>query len=188
MSMGQRAALANVMRLYGNARSTERFGRSSPAWAAFGTLASEIGRIPGLSRLTLKWSIGRGAWARIPWVALLHPDLAESVRKGVAIVLLLRADLTGAYLTLSQGVSRAGGDMELWRRAVELRHYCETLADRGFQLDGKIDLRDRGYLARGYQQGTIAHRLYDAERLPEDPEIERDFTGLASVYTALPRS
>jgi len=140
-------------------------------------------------KLKIQPSIGNGKWADVPWIAFLDERGAKSVREGVDCVLLFRRDMTGVYLTLNQGVEGPKGRLgkrlayeELRNRAQSIRSASQQLRTAGFSLDDTIDLRvDKGRGA-DYQVSTIAHKLYEAERIPDDAAILEDLEAVLKAY------
>jgi hypothetical protein len=103
-----RDALEQVLAEYAEARRSEPFGRESRIWGLWEQLGQAFrATAPVTSRPTLKvqWSAGQGNWARVPWVAFLDARETSTTQRGVYPVLLVRQDLSGAYLTLAQGVT-----------------------------------------------------------------------------------
>ena len=103
-------------------------------------------------------------------------------------MLLFREDLSGAYLTLAQGVTepgklgRAGMVAHLESVAFEVRRQSPELRAAGFQLDSAVDLKTSASLGRNYEHSVIAHKLYENGRVPQDDEILRDLEAVLIAY------
>jgi hypothetical protein len=103
-------------------------------------------------------------------------------------VLLFRKDLSGAYLTLAQGVTepgklgRAGMVAHLESVAFEVRRQSPELRAAGFHLDSAVDLKTSASLGRNYQHSVIAHKLYVTGGVPDDDEILRDLEAVLIAY------
>ena len=179
------AGLSEILKQYGRARERDGF-KAHPLRTVMTDLAAAIGRPACTSRLQVRWSVGQGNWATIPWVALLDPEVTDRVSRGVYVIFLFRADLSGVYLTLNQGTtemgSGAGVAVELRRRAQALREGCGALPARGFLLDNTIDLHSTTPIARGYQHATAAHKVFEAGKVPEDAVIEADLAAVCGAY------
>lgn len=141
--------------------------------------------------LEIAWSAGKGGKSKVPWVALLDRRVTKSTRTGVYGVYLFRQDLSGVYLALGLGAAGTVGRFydvsrrdrrDLQARAMRLQPFCHELASRGFSTEQAIDLRTDSKLGRGYEAGTIAHRLYTVEALPEDRVLLDDLGALLSAY------
>jgi 5-methylcytosine-specific restriction protein B len=85
------------------------------------------------STLTVKFSMGQGNWATIPWIALLDTRETDTTQRGTYCVYLFREDMSGIYLKLAQGVTEpmkqygaAKGRKHLRARAKALRRYGEN--------------------------------------------------------------
>lgn len=87
---------------YQGGRSEGSFGSSHPVWKTFTKLKKGIESLSVLrSRPTLRveWSVGKGSWARVPWVAIIDSREADAPTGGVYCVFLFREDMSGVYLT-----------------------------------------------------------------------------------------
>jgi hypothetical protein len=190
----QSGSVSNVLRQilqgYSSARQTETFGKASKMWRLFDSLKTALEKSdPVRSRpyLQVEPSVGKGNWSKVPWVALLDKRVTKSTRDGTYAVLLFREDMTGLYLTLNQGVDRPNRELGrteaaslLQSRAAAIRQAIPSLGT-SFQIDDTIDLRSDG-LGSDYEKSTIAHQLYEAERLPDDEAITDDLEELLAGY------
>jgi hypothetical protein len=139
--------------------------------------------------MKVKWSVGSGEWAKVPWIALLDERETASTQRGVYGVFLFRQDMSGVYLTFNQGVAEfkkqhgaAAGLQLLRERAESLRRDLRDLSTRGFALDDQVDLRTEAGLGRDYEVSTIAYKLYERGGIPSDIEIEADLGALLNAY------
>ena len=99
-----KTAFDNILSTYLRARR-KPFGREPALWRVFDELFRQLEAYVN-SRLTLKikWSVGKGDWARVPWIAIVDERETKSTRHGVYLVYLFREDLSGVYLALNQGI------------------------------------------------------------------------------------
>ena len=176
---------------YGEARRSQAFGKAAPVWRRFEDLGVAFRMaLPVTERPTLRvqWSAGQGNWARVPWVAFLDARETDTTQRGVYPVLLIRQDLSGAYMTLAQGVTepkklgRVAATSFLQGIAARVREQSPELRDAGFALDGNIDLRSDPGLGRDYEISTIAHKFYEGGAVPSDDDIIGDLEALANAY------
>ena len=56
--------------------------------------------------LLVRYGTGMGNVANVPWVAILDGRETKTTTKGIYVVFLFKADMTGLYLTLNQGVGK----------------------------------------------------------------------------------
>ena len=185
-------SLEQIMHTYVSIRTTKPYGHDPDLWRCFESVRDKIQRMPTIrSRPDLKatWSVGKGNWNHIPWLALLSERETTSTQQGVYCVFLFREDMSGVYLTLNQGVTEPknrlgsqGGLEEVERRASELRVTSRQLAKTGFTLDASIDLHAGAGLGRDYEKSTIAYKLYEKGGVPSDDEIRADIEALLEVY------
>jgi len=184
--------LEQILSQYVDARNNDEFGKSHTLWGSFESIQKELAGSTTLEHrptLEVKWSVGQGNWARVPWIAFLDSRETDTTQRGVYCVYLFRQDMTGVYLTYNQGVSeliqehgrRDARDL-MHTRAETLREDCSSLVTRGFSLDDGIDLRtDRG-LGAEYEHSTIAYKLYPADTIPADDDLLEDLEAVVTVY------
>jgi 5-methylcytosine-specific restriction enzyme B len=174
-----RDGIEAILSAYLQARAVQPFGSSAPIWETFRALGSAFNDSPPVANrdtVQATWSAGAGNWARVPWVAFLDSRETATTQRGVYPALLFRQDMTGAYMTLAQGVTepkklgRAEATAFLQGVATRVRAQSSDLA-AGFALDGNIDLRSEPGLGRDYEISTIAHKLYPAGEVPADDQI-----------------
>jgi 5-methylcytosine-specific restriction protein A len=132
--------------------------------------------------------MGQGFWATIPWIAILDARETSKPSEGVYVVYLFRADMSGVYLTLSQGASSlmiGKGRVQLRGRARALRTRCKALSQYGFDVQAGLDLQSGAPLARGYGDSTIAYKLYAQGAIPSDPALIDDLGRVVASYKTL---
>jgi hypothetical protein len=137
----------------------------------------------------VSWSLGAGRWASVPWVALMDDRETDSTQRGIYCVFLFREDMSGVYLTLNQGVTdfvkehgQVAAREVLRDRATMIRGQVAELQTLGFKVDDGIDLHTDSTRGRAYESGTIAYKLYAAENIPTDVEINEDLSALLEAY------
>jgi hypothetical protein len=186
-----REGLERFMYLYPECRSRP-FGTDPDLWGVLSRLRQSLETVPSVVRrptIRVTWSVGQGNWARVPWITLLDERETDTTQRGIYVALLFREDMSGVYLTFIQGATEPkklhGGTsgLQLLREtATALRDQCAELAGFGFRLDPDVDLRTEGALGRDYEAATIAYKLYERGRVPNDEDITRDLEDLLSVY------
>jgi hypothetical protein len=185
--------IEKILSEHASARSGQPFGSAHPLWKTFTAFARKVEallNITAASTLRVEWSLGKGNWSRVPWLAIIDARETEAPTGGIYCVFLFREDMSGVYLTLNQGVTNprqelgvADARTYLQDRASRLRRLASALEDRDFLLDDGIDLRSWG-LGESYQESTIAYKLYEAGQVPPDLEITGDLQALLASYQA----
>ncbi len=174
---------------YVEARKTP-FGKVSPLWNEFKILSKRLQDSvrQEFPHVQVVGSAGKGNWAEVPWVSILDERVTTRTTDGVYCVYLFRADMSGVYLTFNQGVTetikrhgRQAGLTILQDRAQKIAERFPALRQQGFVCDEPIVLRG-GQLGSDYEVGTIAHKFYPAETIPEDKSLLKDLRHLLSVY------
>lgn len=183
--------LQKILDVYVQARTKESFAGHSLR-TDFESVKVKLAELPAISNsstLKVKWSMGQGNWAKVPWIALLDERETATTQRGVYCVYLFRQDMSGVYLTFNQGVThliedkgKPGAYAVLRARAQELRPLCAQLVNSGFRLDEAIDLKAEPGLGADYEPSTIAHKFYEAGKIPDDKILLSDFAALVSVY------
>jgi 5-methylcytosine-specific restriction protein B len=186
-----RQSLQTILESYTQARNNQAFAGHTLR-GVFETIKGAICSLPAIAtnpKFIVKWSIGKGNWARVPWIALLDERETDTTQHGVYCVYLFCQDMSGVYLTFNQGVTqlidskgRVGAYAALRARAQELRPMCAPLLERGFKITETIDLKAEPGLGSDYEQSTIAHKYYEAGNLPDDQTLTADLEALVSVY------
>lgn len=184
--------LQYILDNFQTSKNTEQFNSNNSIWKKFEELVRTINKsklIQEYPNIKVEWSIGRGNWARVPWIAFLDNRETNTTQSGVYGVFLFREDMSGVYITYNQGVTKIlnengarEGRRILQEKANELRNDCEILIDKGFKLDDEIDLKASRGLGSDYQVSTIAYKLYEKDNIPDDKIILDDIGSVLKVY------
>lgn len=182
--------LEAILNQYNEAKKG-KFSGSHPINAHFDSLRQHLADagVKNAPLVSVDYSIGKGNWATVPWISFLDSRITNSTVSGVYAVLLFRADMSGFYLTLNQGVTKpldelgaAKGKEFLLQTADNVRRRCPGLRAAGFALDNNIDLRVEKGLGSQYAFSTIAHKYYEKGRVPNDREFLDDIRELMRAY------
>ncbi|HEX9986045.1 MAG TPA: DUF3578 domain-containing protein [Thermoanaerobaculia bacterium] len=188
--MSVQSSLERVLANYIAARSSP-FRGGSAIHEAFDDATEELYRFDAVQRypsLLVDYSVGKGKWALLPYISILDSRETTTPQRGFYCEFLFREDMSGVYLTLTQGTTEPGerlgrGVRREWlkRNAALVRAELPELAAR-FRLDDDIDLRATRSQGRAYGQSTIAYKLYERGAVPADEEIARDVELLVDAY------
>jgi hypothetical protein len=158
--------------------------------SAFDDLIEEIAALPFFARyptLDIKFSMGKGSWARVPFVMLYDTRETTSARRGVYCAILFREDMSGLYVTLNQGATAAREQVPfafrtaLAQNAARIRELLPKSLEAYFNFDGDVDLRTSGQ-ATAYEAGTIVQNFYERGGIPSDDRIAHDLALLVQAY------
>lgn len=184
--------LQYVLENFQTSKNSEQFNSNNSIWKKFEELVRILNKLKlthDFPNIKVEWSIGRGNWARVPWIAFLDNRETNTTQSGVYGVFLFREDMSGVYITYNQGVTKIinengarEGRKILQEKANFLRNDCEILIDKGFQLDNEIDLKASKGLGADYQVSTIAYKLYEKDNIPDDNSIIEDIESVLKVY------
>ncbi|WP_240903910.1 MrcB family domain-containing protein [Chengkuizengella sediminis] len=135
-------------------------------------------------------SVGQGQWAEVPWISVFLKSITTTATKGYYIVYLFKSDMSGFYVSLNQGYtyfkekygSRLGRE-KIRKTASLIRSQLNTTPSH--LMETKIDLKSKGDLGRGYENGHIYGRYYDLESFSSSEEIISDLTSLLMAYNEI---
>jgi len=138
----------------------------------------------------IQGSVGKGNISEIPWICIFDKEITESAESGFYIVYLLKADMSGFYLSLNQGWTQYERNFkpksiamaEIEKSALKLKKKLKTIS--GFSFD-PIDLKGSSSLAKGYELGNICSLYYDSNNLPNSSALINDLQKLIGTYREL---
>ncbi len=150
-------------------------------WATMGRLKTRLETLPSVTaraHLKIDWSLGKGVWASVPWIAIMDERETISTQSGVYVVFLVSRDLSVVHLCLAQGTTalvaehKASGALPILRgRSEQFRALTAELAAEGYRLDGEMNLGADGWRALSYEASCIAHLPLASDDLPSDEAL-----------------
>jgi len=175
--------LQKVLSEYTNARR-EPFTGHPLAQCIRTTLPSELKKIVSEPDYQIRGSAGQGNWARIPWVAIMDPEITDTTQRGFYIVYLFKENMEGVYLSLHQGITELRDTYNnpeeiLQDRAITLR---SNLKNEDYL--NEISLSKTGY-GPLYEAGNIIAKYYPSNELPDDRELQSDLEEFLDIYKKL---
>ncbi|RDY25838.1 DUF3578 domain-containing protein [Romboutsia weinsteinii] len=141
-----------------------------------------------LQKFLVKGSGGNGQPAEVPWLSIFIRDITTTATKGLYLVFLVKADLSGMYLSLNQGFTyfkdkygTKEGKVKIRKAAKEVRNLLNTIpSDSLFN----IDLECVNSLGKGYEAGNIAAKYYSIDSILNDDMIY-DIRDYITLYEEL---
>lgn len=159
---------------------------------AFRSFKQNLLASSGLTRrgdIRVTFHFGKERVANVPWVAFFYEIEKEDALKDLCCMFLFKADMSGVYLTVNQGVGSFAERIptvkhleDLEKMATDLRKEFSSLSRYGFQLDANIDLSDISATGRAYEKSTIVHKYYGRGQLPSDWGFEKDIGAVLEAY------
>lgn len=142
----------------------------------------ELAKLPFIdARYIIEGSVGRGNWAKVPWIAILDQRMTTTVQKGIYIVYLFAENMESVYLTLNQGVTIPIQELGRLRAyqyfAEQARKIRAKILLKGFQTDKNLH-----GVGQDYQASTIAYVRYDFDNLPENDVLIADLKNMLENY------
>ena len=139
------------------------------------------------ARYKVSGSAGQGQWTDCPWIAIFDILVTKTPQSGYYPVFLFKADMSGVYLSLNQGVTEV---KELYKRTAK-----DVLELSASNYRAKIDIEEKDVLeidlvsrtsnARLYTSGNIVARYYSANDLPNAEELKADIFYYLKLYEEL---
>ncbi|MFA7032729.1 MAG: DUF3578 domain-containing protein [Bacilli bacterium] len=135
--------------------------------------------------LLFKGSVGQGNKTDYPWLCVFNINITRSAQFGLYIVFLFKKDMSGFYLTLSQGVTYFD---EMYRSkkydaVKKVVKYFQKQINTDLFSKEKINLgaTSKSTLGYGYQATTILSKYYESKKF-DDKMIISDLRNLIDIY------
>lgn len=145
---------------------TKKFGANNVSKIITNDIPFELVQKLRLDRqeYSIKGSVGQGAWAEIPWVAIMHRGIANSTQDGYYIVFLFSKNRREFYVTLGLGWTQ-------FKEKYGAKTGLSKIVSHGYSLSKKLNLEDdditemidlnaSNVLGRGYEAGNICSRKF----------------------------
>ena len=181
----------DLLKRYGEVRISP-FGEVPDLWGDFNELKALLEGLPSVQKrpqLLVKWSLGKGVWAKVPWIALMNWRVTTSTQAGVYVVMLIAEDLSTVYLTLNQGMTdlveelgQQAAARTLAERSAAFQAQVQDLKEKGIVVGNDIDLKTESWRPKNYEASTIAYAKFDAGSLPSDQQLEEVLEALLGAY------
>ncbi|BCC04574.1 MULTISPECIES: MrcB family domain-containing protein [Bacillus cereus group] len=179
MSSSLREGFLKIMKEYLDAK-TEKFAGHKLGLTVRNDIATEIIRLPFINekQYSVIGSVGKGNWATVPWIALMHRDITTSTQRGYYIVYLFSEDMQRLYLTIGQGVTETTKE--------EMQKIKEEIREQ-IHMSDKVKKDDEIFLgtsqkAKGYANSTAAYITYDVNKMPSESELVEDLEEMLRYY------
>ncbi|OFD40563.1 MrcB family domain-containing protein [Bacillus mycoides] len=179
MSSSLREGFLKIMKEYLDAKK-EKLAGHKLGLTVRNDMATEIIRLPFINekQYSVIGSVGKGNWATVPWIALMHRDITTSTQRGYYIVYLFSEDMQRLYLTIGQGVTETAKE--------EMQKIKEEIREQ-IHMSQKVKKDDEIFLgtspkAKGYANSTAAYIEYDANKMPSEKELVEDLEEMLRYY------
>ncbi|MCU4988974.1 DUF3578 domain-containing protein [Bacillus cereus] len=179
MSSSLREGFLKIMKEYLDAK-TEKLAGHKLGLTVRNDMATEIIRLPFINeaQYSVIGSVGKGNWATVPWIALMHRDITTSTQRGYYIVYLFSEDMQRLYLTIGQGVTETAKE--------DMQKIKEEIREQ-IHMSQKVKKDDEIFLgtsqkAKGYANSTAAYIVYDVNKMPNESELVEDLEEMLRYY------
>ncbi|GAB0157622.1 DUF3578 domain-containing protein [Chryseobacterium sp. Alg-005] len=139
-------------------------------------------------RYKIDGSPGKGRWSEVPWIAIFDRLVTDSAQSGYYPVFLFKADMSGVYLSLNQGVTdiketyKRDAAKVLRIKSLDFRNklnYDSTYID-------EINLEASTINAKLYESGNILAKYFSLESLQSNMyNIENEILLFLQLYNEL---
>lgn len=149
----------------------------------------------------IKYSFGQGQWTDTPWIAFMDTRLTSTASNGIYIVFLFKADMTGGYLTLNQGVNelikkRKENKDKYKNDRVYIQKHTDILRKKILQFIDphklsfsykNIDLCSDKDNAKNYEAACLYQKEYSYNKIQSltDDEFIQDINELITIVNTI---
>lgn len=161
-------------------------------WSTMGRLKARLETLSSVAsrpHLKVDWSLGKCAWASVPWIAVMDERETTSTQAGLYVVFLVSRDLSVVHLCLMQGTTevvnehKQSGALPLLReRSDQYRALIPELTAEGYRLDGDMNLGADGWRALSDEASCVANLPLPSDALPSDQALDRALEPLLVGY------
>ena len=122
----------------------------------------------------------------MPWVSIFDDEVTTDAQRGIYLVYLFKADLSGFYLSLCLGTEsfEKSGQDKLTRikaSAEEIKKILINHYDMN-DLEFNIDLASNTKRPKAYSNGTVCAKYYDSKNLPSYDSFTNDLKLFLDIY------
>lgn len=139
-------------------------------------------------RYKVDGSAGKGQWADCPWIAVFDSIVTTSAQSGYYPVYLFKADMSGFYLSLNQGVTEVMNDYKRdAKKILEVRsaNYRAKLDYDESEFTTKTQMNSNRSNARLYEAGSILSKYYPLNDIPDNDTLINDIFVFLGLYNQL---
>lgn len=130
----------------------------------------------------IKGSCGASNKNEVPWIEIFNKNITEGAQKGIYIVYLFKADMSGFYLCLGQGVS----NLKKYKKnkteyMIKVANYFKEMTDTQLFSKKGIDLNSKTQNGKNYAKVNVLSKYYDKNKIDEY-DFEKDLIELIKIY------
>lgn len=185
--MSLRDRLAKIASDWPHAK-TQQFAKHPLAAFFKNDFKQEVAKVVDVfdSQYIIDPSVGKGKWADVPWLSILNPNITDTTQDGFYPVYIFKADGSGVYLSLMQGVaslSNRYGKKEAKDKAEYIKSYILKENNEPHEWDeSSLSLNASSDRGRGYEDFSILSKYYAAEKIPDNETLTLDLKKMLEFY------
>ena len=168
-----------------NYTELEKVDKNSDIYRCFNNLANAFRSLINRNDIDAEFSIGKGNKALVPWITVhsTNPKIRKSAQEGIGLVYLFKADMSGFYLALSQGITyfkqKYGNNNNAYIEARKVaEYYAEQLDISRSPINLEVRKNSIGY---GYQEINIATKYYKKNEFTYN-DLKNDLDNMLKQY------
>lgn len=187
MDFEWKAFFQEAFRLWYSRSPNSRPTRDTQVFKFFRKMQILLKKAPsslGFENYEVKAGVGKGNWAKIPWIGLRSELNTSNFQSGLFVVYVLSPDYKRFYLTLIQGITSVSL-IQLEAGARTLRK--KIIKPEGFTegIDGALaSYSSINSSAYKYEKAIVYSKKYDLSNLPNEATFRNDLKNALTAHQA----
>jgi len=133
------------------------------------------------------------AWADVPWITIMDPEVTTTTQTGYYVVYLFSVDMKRISLSLNQGITFLTDELGQKKDMQELSRRASFIRDRVGEYknvfsDAEIDLASNlsnSHRPKLYEPGHAFGSTYETTNLPDEDKLVNDLRKILELYILL---
>jgi 5-methylcytosine-specific restriction protein A len=133
------------------------------------------------------------AWADVPWISIMDPEVTTTTQTGYYVVYLFSVDMKKVALSLNQGITFLTDELGQKKAIQELFRKASFIRDRVGEYekifsDTKIDLSSglsKSHRPKLYEPGHAFGTVYETNNIPNEDKLVNDLKKILELYILL---
>jgi hypothetical protein len=172
---------------------SEAFSKMESTFKGLERELSDIAELKGYVNLKVISHYGSSRSANVPWI-VFNDNSGKG--KDVRVMFLFKADMSGVYLTINQGAGKIFSSTNpqsnylhnLQEISCKLSSNFSGLVKFGFSDSRNVDLSQFDLIAKSYEMGTVIHKYYSKQTLPQEHQLVSDVQNILDSYNSFVKS
>ena len=138
----------------------------------------------GFENYVVKYGIGKGTWAEIPWIGIRNKINTSNFLQGLFVVYVLSPDFRRFYLTIINGVQGKSLNQINFETIKTMKQIKKP---EGFTkgIEGSLTkFPSNASSAYKYEQAIVYSKRYDLNNLPDEATFRTDLKNALTAHQA----